>query len=1708
MAATITGIVFNDLNHNGLFDPGEPGIPNVFVVLFSTTGGTCTSTLTDANGNYSFSVTVAGTYTVYEPVTNPGATCPPTTFTQPTGFTMSNGPRKITLTVTAAQISGNATISNQNFSHDTINNPLICSTNLIQFSGRPSVWFNINIVTGEAIVQGTVNPPVDINAIGYNTLDNYIYGYDQLNNHIVRVDNSGNVITLSPLPTGFPADAYTTGTFDLSGFLYLFVNNESRFYVIDLRPNSPTYLKLVNPANGFQEQTSNFGVALSRALNVSDWVYRPQDNDLYGITPTGTVQRIVPTTGNIVNITTSPLNTGPFGAIALDATGTIYAISNSNGVIYRYTIAGNSATAAAFSTTVTSSFNDATLCPLNTVAVDFGDAPDTAAGNGPNNYSTLLANNGPRHQLVNALFLGTQVTAETDAYQNPTATGDDISKGIQDDGLSVPLPPLTINASTYALNVTVTNNTGSAANLYGWVDFNGDGIFQGNEAALVQVVPSQAGTQTVTINFTIPPGVSLTAGTTFVRLRLTTDILVNENSSSTAEDTRSVGPASDGEVEDYILQITLPAILGFSKSASQTSVDPGDIIEYTFTVSNPGDTTLTNIRIVDSLLGLIDIISQLDPGAQFTLKASFIVPDDTPAGTIITNVATATSDQTLPVSDTTLVIVLPRFSLNITKSPDRISVAPGDTVNYTITVTNTSNAPITNVIVNDNLLGFTQGIQSLNPGESRTFTPPFTVPLGTSAGTVFTNQTVATSNETGPASDTASIIVTPIPDIIIFKSVNPQIAAPGETVIYTITATNAGNEQLTNVHIVDPTVGVDQTFEALDPGDSVIISTPFVIPITAMQGDTIVNVATVTATQIGPSQADAVVTVISNPSISLTKSVTPAQGIVGSTANYTFVVTNTGNTPLTNVQLTDPLIGINQTIGTLSVGESRTVNFSFVITNATDNPFNNTATVTGASGTQTVQDVDVATFIVLQPSFNVTKTVDQTQANPGDTVHYTITVTNTGSVPLTNIVINDPVLPFNSTIPTLAPGATVIETVPFVVPADAAAGSVIANVVTVTPAETEPQQDTATITVNETPAILLTKTANLANALPGDTITYTITVTNTGNVSLTNVTVTDPLLGFITVIPTLAVLQTQSFTPTFTVPLETPVGSVITNVSTAVSDQTGPVEATTSVLINPLTPALTVVKTPSSPTAAPGETITYTITVTNTGAVPLTSVVLTDLTLGISQDIGTLSVGQSQVFTFSFTIPAEAPSGLVIVNTAIVTTDQTNPEDGTSTVIVSPSPGLLITKTIAPLQAAPGRTVTATIVVENTGNVHLTNVVITDATLNYSSVIPFLSAGATVSISLPFVVPVVEAGTVLTNTATAASDETGETSSTATVTVLPAAPELTLVKSVDRTVALPGETVTFTFEIRNTSNSPLTDLHFVDELLGIDKTVEFIPVGFFISLTRTFTIPTDTRGGTTIVNTAVLSSAQTEPVTATAEVAITSDPKLAISKTVVPSTAFPGEIVFFNMIGINIGNVPLTNIQYNDPLLGLVGTVALQDVGATLTLIVPFAVPQTASPGDIIENTISVNSAQIGQQSTSASVRVVSPPLTVIKNADKEVFVGDVIPFTLNVSNSSQFPLTDVVLTDVLQEGTQFVANSVKIGSNPAPGTNPNTGIPIGTLAPGQSILISFFATQLFEPASHEIRNQATAVFRINGIGPLFTVRSNMVIIEVEEHEE
>lgn len=117
-------------------------------------------------------------------------------------------------------------------------------------------------------------------------------------------------------------------------------------------------------------------------------------------------------------------------------------------------------------------------------------------------------------------------------------------EGIQDDGVLTPVTFLITGDGTYKVTVNYLNNTGKNANLYGWIDFNEDGIFQLEESAnFIPVIPSGPTPSQVELEFTVPPGSTLQSGDqTFMRLRLTSDILENTNVLPTEEDTRSLGP--------------------------------------------------------------------------------------------------------------------------------------------------------------------------------------------------------------------------------------------------------------------------------------------------------------------------------------------------------------------------------------------------------------------------------------------------------------------------------------------------------------------------------------------------------------------------------------------------------------------------------------------------------------------------------------------------------------------------------------------------------------------------------------------------------------------------------------------------------------------------------------------------------------------------------------------------------------------------------------------------------------------------------------------------------------------------------------------------------------------------------------------------------------------------------------------------------------
>ncbi|RFA31738.1 hypothetical protein CAI16_20175, partial [Virgibacillus dokdonensis] len=357
MSASITGIVFDDVNGNGIYDGGEPGIPDAYIIL-EDPNGICVRTQTDALGNYSFTnLTIPGTYNVYEVVTGPGFICPPTTFTQPDGFNTSTTPRTITLTITATDIANDAVFSGQNFGHTTIT-LWECDPNGLQVAGVPSSLLSIDLVTGAATNLGGLSPASVYNAIGFNSIDNTIWGFDANEGEVTRInpDLTTDSFSVTGLPTGF-----FIGDVDFNGHLYLY-SAGNRFYVVDVNPDSATFLQLVDPTNGFIVDTPPYGTVIA-PTSIADWGFNPVDQQLYAVTfSTGTAVRINPLTGGVTALATVGVPTAPYGAVFFDIEGSLYAINNNNGNIYRITFSGLNATGVLFSTTIPAANNDGARC--------------------------------------------------------------------------------------------------------------------------------------------------------------------------------------------------------------------------------------------------------------------------------------------------------------------------------------------------------------------------------------------------------------------------------------------------------------------------------------------------------------------------------------------------------------------------------------------------------------------------------------------------------------------------------------------------------------------------------------------------------------------------------------------------------------------------------------------------------------------------------------------------------------------------------------------------------------------------------------------------------------------------------------------------------------------------------------------------------------------------------------------------------------------------------------------------------------------------------------------------------------------------------------------------------------------------------------------------------------------------------------------------
>ena len=496
------------------------------------------------------------------------------------------------------------------------------------------------------------------------------------------------------------------------------------------------------------------------------------------------------------------------------------------------------------------------------------------------------------------------------------------------------------------------------------------------------------------------------------------------------------------------------------------------------------------------------------------------------------------------------------------------------------------------------------------------------------------------------------------------------------------------------------------------------------------------------------------------------------------------------------------------------------------------------------------------------PQVAIQKVVDQPYVFAGTSVNYTYLVTNTGACPLLDVSVTDDKLGAISlsgltdqdgdeTADDLAAGASATGTASATILTDTV------NVATVTghsgdgtPASA---QDSASVTVYR-PALSLTKVGSTTAAYINDTINYTLTVRNTGDVTLHNVTVVDTKLGINQTIASLAPGASQSVFGSYVV-TEADLGGV-SNTATADSDETESVSDTWNVEVA-ARPGLAISKTADRTTANIGDTIHYTIVVRNTGDVTLHNVTVVDARLGINQTIASLAPNASQSFSGSYLVTEADLAG--VSNTATADSDETGAVSDTWEVAVVAQPGLSITKTADRATAVLGDVINYTIVVQNTGDVGLEGVHVWDDLLGLDETLT-LGAGASQTFSGSYTVTEadVEAG-VVHNTAYASSEGAGGVEDSVDVEVL--ALGLSLTKTADRESAMVGDVINYTIVVQNTGEATLQDVRVVDTMLGIDTSVCDLAPGASATVTATYTVQESDLPGP-LVNTAVATSGE------------------------------------------------------------------------------------------------------------------------------------------------------------------------------------------------------------------------------------------------------
>lgn len=740
---------------------------------------------------------------------------------------------------------------------------------------------------------------------------------------------------------------------------------------------------------------------------------------------------------------------------------------------------------------------------------------------------------------------------------------------------------------------------------------------------------------------------------------------------------------------------TLPGSLTYLDSTPNSggSYDAGTGVWTVGTVASGGSETMT-LRARVTSPGTATNVAEVTHSDQGD-------PDSTPGNGVTSEDDYAFASVNPTVAD-----------LGVTKVVDVLHPNVGDDVTYTIVATNYGPSDATGVKVTDVLPAGITYKSSTPPGayDPATHTCVWTIgDLGNGASTTLT--LVATVAGPGtivnPASirgdpfdpkasnDTASATISQLIDLVVTKSVDNPAANVGTTATFTIGVSNSGPSLAHNVHIRDLLPAADLTYVSATPSvgttydpatgnwnvgtlavtgsatltlranvvnPNVSTNTASVLSVTEPQSDTTNDSRSATVT---PSHAD----------LAITKSVLQPRPNVGDGDSFTLTVTNKGPDAATGVAAVDVLpAGIDYvshsasqggydsttghwSIGTLAKDASATLTINVHVASAND--YTNTATVSGDQYDPTPSDNTASVSLSTRVSdIEVKKVSNKPAPAVGTTVIFTVTATNKGPDPATQLVIHDALpagLTYISNTPSgsttynpttgdwtiggLANGAAVTLDITARVVGSGSIGNTAAvtSLLQRDPVHTN-DQDTATIDVPPAADLSLTKTVDVGVPDLGTNVTFTVIVTNHGPNGTAGVHVGDLLPAGLTyvsgthsagaydsttgdwdvgdmgvgAVETLTIKATVAAEGPITNTAEVTASSLFDPNSTPGNHAPGENDQSSAVLNSRGVADLAVAKSVSPASVRKGDQVAYTIVVTNHGPDGATGVIVRD----------------------------------------------------------------------------------------------------------------------------------------------------------------------------------------------------------------------------------------------------------------------------------------------------------------------------------------------------------------------------------------------------------------------------------------------------------------------------------------------------------------